>query len=144
MKQDSKAQPVEGDSSFRPHRDEDSATATITPSCDHPLSALPSLRKSALYTVCSIAVATEALSTSCLFTATKIVAEDENLTSGGNAVWIFSASAIAFAACIPLGGRLADVSPPHWWLVSGLLGMSAFALGNSFGESVARLLLARG
>ncbi|KAJ9127750.1 hypothetical protein QFC24_000033 [Naganishia onofrii] len=32
---------------------------------------------------------------------------------GGNAIWIVSASAMAFAAFIPLGGRLADVlSPP--------------------------------
>ncbi|KAJ9108697.1 hypothetical protein QFC21_000017 [Naganishia friedmannii] len=63
---------------------------------------------------------------------TEIIARDEKLTNGANAIWIISASAMAFAACMPLGGRLADVTPPHWWFVVGCLGMSGFALGNSF------------
>jgi MFS family permease len=68
-----------------------------------------------------------------LMTTTELIARDEDLT-GGNAIWILSASAMTFAAFMPLGGRLADVSPPQWWFVSGSLGLSVCAVGNSFGE----------
>ncbi|KAJ9125081.1 hypothetical protein QFC22_000034, partial [Naganishia vaughanmartiniae] len=135
MKQDLKAQALAPDSNFNhDDRKEDPSTTTTAPvhTALHPLAALPSLRKNVLYLLCCLAVAADCLVACALVTATEIVARDQDLTSGGNAVWILSASAMAFAACIPLGGRLADVSPPQWWFVGGSLGVSCFALGNSF------------
>ncbi|KAJ9108698.1 hypothetical protein QFC21_000018 [Naganishia friedmannii] len=105
----------------------------LTPSVPtHPLSQLPRLRRNLLYTVLCIALSLDALSTSSMFTSTEIIAADIGLAEGGNAIWIVSASAMASAAFIPLGGRLADVLPPRWWFVGGFVGMTGLTLGNSF------------
>ena len=97
---------------------------------------LSRLRKNLLFTVVIVAITTDTIGTSCLFVSTEAVARDMDLEQGGNAIWIISAYAMAFAACIPLGGRLCDVFPPQWWYLSGFAGMSALTLGNSFGESL--------
>lgn len=96
---------------------------------------LPQLRKNLIYTVISLALAIDLLNTWGLFTAIDKIARDVGLEQGGNAVWIISAYAVAFAACIPLGGRLCDVLPVQWWFTGGFAGMACLNLGNSFGES---------
>jgi MFS family permease len=100
----------------------------------HPLSLLPRIRSNLLYTTLCIALSLDTLSTSSMLASTEIIAADIGLTEGGNAIWIVSSSAMAFAAFIPLGGRLADVLSPRWWFVGGFVGMAALTLGNSFGE----------
>lgn len=97
---------------------------------------LSRLRKNLLFTFVAVAITTDTIGTSCLFVSTEAVAQDMDLAQGGNAIWIISAYAMAFAACIPLGGRLCDVFPPQWWYLSAFAGMSALTLGNSFGESL--------
>lgn len=100
----------------------------------NPLSTLAPVRKNTLYAVLCVSVSTHALSACCLVTSIQIIAHDMHLGTSGNAIWLVSATAMAFAACIPLGGRLADVFPPQWCFVIGSLGMTSFALGNSFGK----------
>jgi hypothetical protein len=135
MEQDIKKQVCAADSNVNHDCKGGSSMTTIAPIVpDHPLSELSSLRKNAIYFVCCLAIATDALVATALMTTTELIARDEDLTSGGNAIWILSASAMTFAAFMPLGGRLADVSPPQWWFVSGSLGLSVCAVGNSFGE----------
>lgn len=96
---------------------------------------LTPLRKNLIYTIISLALAVDLLNTWGLFTAIDKIARDVGLEQGGNAVWIVSAYAVAFAACIPLGGRLCDVLPVQWWFTGGFAGMACLNLGNSFGES---------
>jgi hypothetical protein len=96
---------------------------------------LARLRKNILYAVVTVAIATDTLGTSCLFVSTEEIARDIGLAEGGNAIWIISAYAMAFAACIPLGGRLCDVLPAQWSYLGGFIGMAGLTLGNSFGES---------
>lgn len=96
---------------------------------------LTRLRKNLLFIVVTIAMATDTLGTSCLFVSTEDIARDMNLAEGGNAIWIISSYAMAFAACIPLGGRLCDVLPAQWSFLGGFVGMTGLTLGNSFGES---------
>ncbi|KAI5454811.1 hypothetical protein NCC49_003693 [Naganishia albida] len=93
---------------------------------------LTPLRKNLIYTIISLALAVDLLNTWGLFTAIDKIARDVGLEQGGNAVWIVSAYAVAFAACIPLGGRLCDVLPVQWWFTGGFAGMACLNLGNSF------------
>ncbi|KAJ9099734.1 hypothetical protein QFC20_005612 [Naganishia adeliensis] len=93
---------------------------------------LTRLRKNLLFIVVTIAMATDTLGTSCLFVSTGEIARDMSLTEGGNAIWIISSYAMAFAACIPLGGRLCDVLPAQWSFLGGFVGMTGLTLGNSF------------
>lgn len=96
---------------------------------------LPRLRKNLLYTTISLALALDIFATWGLFPPLDLVARDLSLAEGGNAVRIVSAYAMAFAACIPLGGRLCDVFPAQWWFVGGFAGMAGLSLGLSFSES---------
>jgi hypothetical protein len=122
---------------------ESSAQSTTSPDSVHDVAhsnsavfaSLPQLRKNLIYTVISLALAIDLLNTWGLFTAIDKIARDVGLEQGGNAVWIVSAYAVAFAACIPLGGRLCDVFPVQWWFTGGFAGMACLNLGNSFGES---------
>lgn len=106
-----------------------------TPTNADGFASLARLRKNILYAVVTVAIATDTLGTSCLFVSTEEIARDIGLAEGGNAIWIISAYAMAFAACIPLGGRLCDVSPAQWSYLGGFIGMVGLTLGNSFGES---------
>lgn len=96
---------------------------------------LTRLRKNLLFVVVTIAMATDTLGTSCLFVSTEEIARDMGLAEGGNAIWIISSYAMAFAACIPLGGRVCDMLPAQWSYFGGFVGMTGLTLGNSFGES---------
>jgi hypothetical protein len=100
----------------------------------HAFAALPSLRKNLLYTVLTSALAINYISNSSLFTTIETIAASIHLSEGGNAIWMISAYAMAFAACIPLAGRLSDVFRPQWCFLSGLAGICALTLGNSFGK----------
>ncbi|KAJ9099710.1 hypothetical protein QFC20_005588, partial [Naganishia adeliensis] len=93
---------------------------------------LSQLRKNLIYTIISLALAIDLINTWGLFTAIDKIARDVGLEQGGNAVWIVSAYAVAFAACIPLGGRLCDALPVQWWFTGGFAGMACLNLGNSF------------
>lgn len=95
---------------------------------------LPRLRKNLLYLVLTLTLGSNNLGISCLFTTTEAIAADLHLDEGGNAIWIVSSYAMAFAACIPLGGRLADIAKPQWCFLGGLIGMTALTLGSSFGR----------
>lgn len=97
------------------------------------LAALSRLRKNLLYAVLTLTLGSHNLGISCLFTTTEAIAADLGLDQGGNAIWLISSYAMAFAACIPLGGRLADVAKPQWCFLAGLIGMTALTLGHSFG-----------
>jgi MFS family permease len=101
------------------------------------LASLPRLRKNLLYTTISLALAIDMFATWGLFPPLDLVARDLGLAEGGNAVWIVSAYAMAFAACIPLGGRLCDVFPAQGWFVGGFAGMAGLSLGLSFSGSSA-------
>jgi MFS family permease len=111
-------------------------TKSSLPTNADEFASLPPLRKNILYVVVTIAMATDTLGESCFFVSTEQIARDMNLAQGGNAIWIISAYAMAFAACIPLAGRLCDVFPAQWWYLGGFVGMSGFTLGNSFGKPV--------
>lgn len=95
---------------------------------------LSATRKNLLYIVLGIALGVDTLGTSAFLTTIDLIAKDIGLDEGGNAIWIVSAYATAFAACIPLGGRLSDISPPQWWFLAGFAAMSGLTLGNSFGK----------
>jgi MFS family permease len=96
---------------------------------------LSRFRKNLLYTVITLALAIDVLNVWGIFVALERIAHDVGLEQGGNAIWNVSVYAIAFAACIPLGGRLCDVLPVQWWFVAGFAGMGCLDLGSSFGES---------
>lgn len=96
---------------------------------------LPPRRKNLLFAVLTVAIAIDTLGTSSLFVSTEEIARDMGLSEGGNAIWIISAYAMAFAACIPLGGRLCDVLPAQWPFIGGFVAMTGLTMGNSFGES---------
>jgi hypothetical protein len=99
---------------------------------------LSQLRKNLIYNIISLALAVDLLNTWGLSTAIDKIARDVGLKQGGNAVWFVSAYAVAFAACIPLGGRLCDVLPVQWWFTGGFAGVACLNLGYSFGESLRR------
>lgn len=99
---------------------------------------LPRLRKNLLFAVIATALAIDVLGTWGLFVVIDAIAEDIGLAQGGKAIWIVSAYAVAFAACIPLGGRLCDVYPAQWWFTGAFLAVACLNMGNSFGESCSR------
>lgn len=115
-----------------------------TPTNADGFASLARLRKNLLFVVVTIAMATDTLGTSCLFVSTEEIARNMGLSEGGNAIWIISAYAMAFAACIPLGGRLCDVLPAQWSFLGGFVAMTGLTLGNSFGERLPAFTLSNG
>lgn len=139
---DASGQPYEKELNSSPSSENGLPLSDESPELSIPTNAdgfanLTRLRKNLLFTVVTIAMATDTLGTSCLFVSTEAIARDMGLAEGGNAIWIISSYAMAFAACIPLGGRLCDVLPAQWSFLGGFVGMTGLTLGNSFGVPLA-------
>lgn len=105
----------------------ESMTQHDKPSNSEAFASLPQFRKNFLYAIISLALAIDVLNTWGIFVAIDTIARDVGLAEGGNAVWIVGAYAMAFAACIPLGGRLCDLFPAQWWFVGGFAGMACLS-----------------